>query len=332
MRVISASRRTDIPAFYTPWFMKRIDAGFCHSVNPFGGQVYRISLRPEDTIAIVFWTRNPKPLLPNLKLLRQKGFKFYFHFTVNGYSGLLESHNPPLKNVIPLFRQLADSIGPDLVHWRYDPILLSRKTPPDYHLEQFRVLAEQLAGATGRCYFSFVDFHGKTERNLAKVEEQEGIVFAHPSREERRGLVRQLREVAAALGITLFTCCDDDLVGDGVQKAHCIDLDMLRKLRPDLWLDLPGAPTRRDCGCVKCDDIGCYDTCLHGCTYCYGTNSRRAALRRMKGHDRNDTLLWRPAALQGVDLVQREFQPKSSTIEPKSNATQVRLDFGVGYD
>lgn len=325
MRVISASRRTDIPAFYTKWLLNRLRAGFCHWINPYGRQIYRVSLRPEDCLALVFWTRNPKVLLPHLSFLRTSGYHFYFHFTINGYPQAIESHNPPVQAAIATFRQLAETVSPQLVNWRYDPILLSEATPTDYHLAHFEALAKQLEGYTRRCYFSFVDFYGKTERNLRQVEKQYGLSIQRPQFEEQRRLAQQLRDIAASRGITLYSCCNNELVGDGIEQSHCIDLDIITQLRPELSVRLKAAPTRQDCGCVECDDIGAYDTCAFGCTYCYATNSRSAALRRKSEHDPEDTVLWRPPALRGIDLSDREQRSRMHRPRNLRGNTQLAL-------
>jgi hypothetical protein len=326
MRIISASRRTDIPAFYARWFLNRVRAGFCHWINPFGGQVYRVSLRPEDCLAVVFWTRNPKPLLRDLDFLRQEGYRFYFHFTINGYPKAVESHNPPVFDAIATFRRLAETISPELTLWRYDPILLSEATPESYHLERFDLLSGQLEGYTRRCYFSFVDFYGKTERNLQRVEREHGLTFRRPSLEEQRRLAHQLRDIAATRGITLYSCCGDGLVGEGIEKAHCVDMDIVSRLRPELNLHLKPVPTRQDCGCVESADIGAYDTCIFGCAYCYATNSRTAAMERLQQHKPEDTVLWRPKTLQDVDLASREQIPAQKTPVPaKPKIVQQKL-------
>lgn len=124
--VVSVSRRTDVPAFYARWFIGRVRQGFCEWVNPFGGQRKRLSLRPEDVVAFVFWTRNPAPLMRYLDELEASGYTFYFHFTINGYPRALEPFNPPLARSIDRFRALADRVGPDRVFWRYDPMVLGR--------------------------------------------------------------------------------------------------------------------------------------------------------------------------------------------------------------
>lgn len=326
MYVLSVSRRTDIPAFYTRWFMNRIQAGFCHWLNPYGGQVYRVSLRPEDCLAIAFWTRNPKPLLPHLRFLRQEGYHFYMHFTINGYPPEIEENNVPLDRAIEVFRRAADEVGPEFLFWRYDPLLLSERTPPDYHVKQFDHISRELEGYTHRCYFSFVDFYGKTRRNLDRVSRQHGLVFEEPEQEERRLMAQAIQEMAARRAITLYSCCDDSIVGEGIQKAHCIDLDVIHRLRPELRAHLPASPTREDCGCVKTTDIGSYDTCTFGCTYCYATYTRKAAVKRMGEHDPTDSILWRPASLHGVDLTERELLPKAQArIERDADSRQISL-------
>ncbi|MEW6405730.1 MAG: DUF1848 domain-containing protein [Chloroflexota bacterium] len=320
LRIISASRRTDIPAFYGKWFMNRIRDGFCHWINPFGGQVYRASLRPEDCLAIVFWTRSPKPLLPHLDFLHREGYRFYFHVTINGYPKEMESHSPPMKDAIAAFRRLSNIVSPDFALWRFDPILISEVTQPDYHVRQFDLLSKQLEGYTHRCYFSFVNFYGKTERNLRRVAKEYSLSSQRPSLVEQGALVCQLRDIAAARDITLYSCCADALTGEGIQRAHCIDRDIVAKLRPELDLHLKPSPTRRDCGCVEATDIGAFDTCIFGCAYCYATNSRQIAMGRLREHDPEDTILWRPASLQAVDLASVEQVTKHKELPPKCKA------------
>jgi hypothetical protein len=245
--------------------------------------------------------------MPHLDSLRREGHRFYFHITINGYPASYESHTPPVERAIATFRELSDAISPELTFWRYDPILLSEITPEAYHLQRFEFLCRQLAGYTRRCVFSFVDFYGKTERNLRRIQREQGLSFRRPPLEEQRMLAQQLRDIAASSGITLFSCCGDGLAGEGIEKGHCVDSELMAFLRPELRLELRAAPTRQDCGCVEATDIGAYDTCIYGCAYCYATNSRSAGLRRMRAHDPDDTVLWRPAALHGVDLKTMEL-------------------------
>ncbi|ERT09701.1 hypothetical protein M595_0328 [Lyngbya aestuarii BL J] len=315
MKIISASRRTDIPAFYSQWFLNRIEAEFCHRLNPVSKQVYRVSLRPEDCLAIVFWTRYPRQLMPYLDLLKNRGYCFYFHFTITGYQKAIENHNPPLKLAIQAFQELSQQLSSHQVQWRYDPIILSNITPESYHVKQFDYLSQQLEGYTQRCYFSFVDFYQKTERNLGKVARQNQIQFQHPTLEQQKQLVEKIRDIATSRGITLYSCCNDQLVGEGVEKAHCIDFDLLQKLQPDIHHRLKAAPTRQDCGCVESADIGVYETCTFGCQYCYATNKHETAVKRLQEHDPSDTVLWRPPELCGIDLTTREYRKKPKKAE-----------------
>ncbi|MBN1890404.1 MAG: DUF1848 domain-containing protein [Thermoflexales bacterium] len=303
MKVISASRRTDLPAFYTTWFMNRIRAGFCYWINPFSNQVYRVSLAPEDCLAIVFWTRNPAPLLPHLAELDEKGYQYYFLYTLLAYPRPLEAHTPGLEAAIRTFQTLSERVMPERVFWRYDPIILSSLTPVSFHLERFAYVAQRLAGYTRRCIYSFMDVYGKVQRNLARLSAQDGIEFHTPSVQERHALLREMVRIGQASDVNLYACCEEDYTQvEGIRKSHCVDLDVLRQVTSNPTLELEPRPTRPGCGCVESVDIGSYDTCCFGCAYCYATNSPEVAARRHAAHDPDDTILCRPPGLKGVDL------------------------------
>ncbi len=305
-RIISCSRRTDVPAFYAQWLINRLRAGYCHIINPFSSRVFEIPLKPEDCTALVFWTRNPAPLFPYLDEIDARGYSYYFHYTVLGYPRPIEAHNPPLEAAIATFQRLAARLSADRVRWRYDPIVFSSTTPPDYHRRQFERIASQLEGYTHHCTFSFTDFYAKTTRNLDAITQDTGITFEEPGLPDQQALTRDLAQIAAAHGMTLNTCCADALAVEGVQKGHCIDPDLVRALVPgvnrDLTAQLKPEPTRKECGCVASVDIGAYDTCLFGCAYCYATNSRSIALKKHAEHDPEDSVLWRPPAMARADL------------------------------
>ena len=294
MRVISASRRTDIAAFYSRWFLRRLDEGWCEWVNPYSGARQRVSLRPEDVIAIVFWTRNPAPLMPHLDRLGS-AYRFYFHFTINGYPRELESHSPPVEAAVRAFRRLSERVGPARVHWRYDPILMGGRMDEAWHLRQFDEIGRALEGAAARCYFSFATWYGKTKRNLTRIARRGGAPLADPAAETRARLVRGLAGIAAARGIALYSCSDESLAIAPVGRASCVDAEQIEQLVPGAGRSLAPAPSRSSCGCVASTDIGAYDTCLFGCEYCYATNSRQAALGRWRIHDPEAPALWAPA-------------------------------------
>ncbi len=315
MPVISASRRTDIPAFYSSWFMNRIRAGFCHWLNPYFQRVHRASLAPEDVIALVFWTRNPAPLLRHLPELDARGYRYIFQYTVVGYGRPLETHNPSLQSALRTFRTVAERIGPERVVWRYDPIVISSDTPPEYHVQQFEAIARALAGYTQRCKYSFVDLYSKTRRNLAQLTQTHGITFYELAPAERCLLLAQLADVAQTYGIALQSCCEADHEAiPAIQAGGCIDLNDLRAITGDSTLDLKPRPTRALCNCAESTDIGAYDMCLFGCTYCYATRARPAALERHAMHDPEDTILFRPDSWRGIDLDTRLKEQLASAV------------------
>jgi len=216
------------------------------------------------------------------------------HFTLNGYPSLFETNNKPLEQSIDTFRRASELLNPEYLFWRYDPIILSSITPFVYHVEQFELLCSQLQGFTSRCYTSFVDLYAKTRKNLHSLEASDGIRFEDPSTETKRRLLTDLNEIARSYGLTLYACCEDIPVTKTVLKASCIDLDVIRRLRPDMEVKLRKAPSRKNCACIKSIDIGVYQTCTHGCVYCYANSSLPAAKIRNESHDKRDSMLWRP--------------------------------------
>ncbi|MBW7884114.1 MAG: DUF1848 domain-containing protein, partial [Caldilineaceae bacterium] len=261
--IISASRRTDIPAFYAQWFMNRIDAGFCTVPNPFNPtQVAVLSLRPEDVDAIVFWTRNPRPLLPHLPELDPRGFRYYFQFTLMDNPRLLDPKTPPVDVSIKTFRELAERLGPERVIWRYDPIVLSEATDTVFHRARFAAIAAQLRGYTVRSVISMVDLYRKATRRLQALSAQ-GITVAQdagswPGFED---FIRALVGEAADNGIELTSCAEElDLAPHGVRPGQCVDGELIRRLF-GLDLKLKKDPGQRAaCGCVVSRDIGMYDS------------------------------------------------------------------------
>lgn len=303
--IISASRRTDVPGFHAKWFLNRVRAGWCHWLHPYNAQIRRVSLAPEDVTAFVFWTRRPHALLPHLGALRQSGYPMLFQFTINGYGPPLESHNPPVDSAIDAARQIAHELGPDAVLWRYDPILLTEDLTEDAHVRRFTALAAELRGVSRRCTFSFVDFYGKTQRNLRQLADDGGPIVGSPGAVQRARLAARLADVARAHGMEFLSCCDDSLVAGLVGKSRCVDpaaVAAVAGARPSA----KAAPTRKDCGCVRSVDIGTYDTCAFGCRYCYAVTRRETAIRRLKEADPRDSLIWRPPSLRGRNLENRE--------------------------
>lgn len=287
--IISASRRTDLPAFYATWFMHRVRAGFCLVPNPFNvHQVSSVSLRPEDVDAFVFWTRNPRPLLPALDELDARGYRYYFQFTILDNPRQLDPHTPPVAGAVATFRRLADRIGPERVIWRYDPIVLSSITDARFHQERYAWIAAQLRGYTTRSVISVVDDYRKAARRLQALATQ-GVVFPKQPPEMLPEFAEVMRTLVAAAqqnGMEIMSCAEEiDLTGYGVRPGKCIDDELLARIlgRP---LDLRKDPGQRTaCGCVASRDIGMYDSCLFGCQYCYATSSFTRAAANYAAHD-----------------------------------------------
>jgi hypothetical protein len=287
--IVSASRRTDIPAFYAAWFMQRVRAGFCTVPNPFNAnQISHISLRPEDVDAIVFWTRNPRPLLTALDELDARGYRYYFQYTILDNPRLLDPRTPPVTAAVETFRRLADRIGPARVIWRYDPIVLSSVTEASFHQERYAWIAEQLRGYTTRSVISIVDVYRKAARRLRALAAQ-GVTLPNQAPEtlpEFAALLRSLVATAAQHCMEIVSCAEEiDLTGYGIQPGKCIDDDLLARVF-GLQLDLRKDPGQRDaCGCVVSRDIGMYDSCPFGCQYCYATTSFARAAANHAAHD-----------------------------------------------
>ena len=263
--ILSASRRTDIPAFYAEWFFRRLREGSVCVRNPMNRhQVSRLSLSPEVVDCIVFWTKNPAPMLDRLEELRD--YMYYFQYTLNDYDRAIEPHVPDTESRINTFRDLSRRLGKERVIWRYDPILLTETLDPDFHVRTFRRLAEALEGYTEKAVISFVDIY--PARNKKALEE---LGLLRPSEETLRRLAGRLAETARRCGLEIATCAERmDLSDLGIGHNHCIDGALIQRLlgcpirvRPD--------GQRPDCGCVKCEEIGTYDTCRHGCVYCYAS-------------------------------------------------------------
>lgn len=284
--IISASRRTDIPAFYSRWFMNRIRAGYCEVPNPFNpAQVSRVSLQPEDVEVIAFWTRNAAPLLSHLQELDARGYRYYFLYTVLDYPQLLEPHKTELETRIETVQQLAVRIGPDRVIWRYDPIVLSTITSLGFHQEVFARIASNLEGTTTRCIISFVDLYRKLSKRLHWLEEH-GCTIREPYADEATKLAAFMAAAAQSYGITVTSCAEMfDLTASAVSPGSCIDGAYIAATF-GIAVSLVKDPSQRPaCRCAVSRDIGCYDTCVHGCRYCYATSSASQARARLAGHD-----------------------------------------------
>lgn len=300
-RIISASRSTDIPAFYLPWLFHRLDAGYVTWINPFNQMPQYVSL--EKARAYVFWSKNPRPLLDNIEKVEKKIKNFYIQFTLNDYEmECLEPVLPPLEERIDTFKGLSEKIGKGRVIWRFDPLVLGESLTVDVLLERIEKLAEALKESTNKLVFSFVDInkYKKTENKLKKIG-----TYREFSGKERNSMAQKLSAVIKPYGLTLATCAEsDDFQEYGIEKNKCIDDELLRAEFPhydesvdsidgkqrifpveqNKRAELKDPGQRKECGCILSKDIGGYNTCPHLCRYCYANRSDATVKKRYMAH------------------------------------------------
>jgi hypothetical protein len=284
MQVISASRRTDIPAFHGKWFMERVCSGRVGVVSPFARKVSEVSLLPEDVICFVFWTKNAAPLMPYLEELRHRGYCFTFLYSINNYPTDLEPRVPAIQDTLKTVQSLCAKFSGPVFRWRYDTIVLTESLNRKWHLRNFQSLCDLLAPYTRECIFSFCDYYRKTVRNMERLAPD----HIRPNEALCRDMAEEMASLASKRGITLASCAHDVLVSGAVAKARCIDPEVLgcladTPLRQQAVRGLKNSPTRKECGCVASKDIGAYDTCLHGCVYCYANTNPERAERNVVG-------------------------------------------------
>jgi hypothetical protein len=272
--IISASRRTDIPAFYSDWLINRINAGYCLVKNPFNpAQIRRVSLLPEDVTGIVLWTKNAAPLLPRIAVLDP--YQYYFQYSITPYHSDIESGLASKQDVIiPAFREIAARIGAERMIWRYDPILATQRYNFDYHVGAFTRLCELLTGSTSKCVISFAIAYKSVAKSLREVGNVELEIV------EKLRLAESLLSIAKAHGIVLCACCESPKLYEfGLQPIFCVDATMFGK-------SLPRDKNQRDgCNCAVSVDIGAYNSCMNGCRYCYANHNDVLVRANYAGHD-----------------------------------------------
>lgn len=278
--ILSASRRTDIPNYYADWFLNRIKAGFLYVRNPVNPrQVSEIRISPETVECIVFWTKNPEPMLSGLDELEE--YPYYFQFTLTGYEKDIEKNIPSKRDeIIPAFQRLSQKIGPERVIWRYDPILFNEKYTPEFHLRAFAQTARALRGYTRKCVISFVDRYAKNKKamdalGVYDLEEAELADFAG-----------RLSGIAKTNGMEMGSCAEKmDLESLGIKHNCCIDRELIESLTGCRIPAGKDKNQREACGCIGSVDIGAYHTCKNGCAYCYANYSLESVVRHCAKYD-----------------------------------------------
>lgn len=320
--IISASRSTDIPAFYAKWFFNRLERGYCVWYNPFNQRPSYVSFA--SCKAIVFWTKDPKPIIPYLHVLDERGIHYYFQVTLNDYKKEgLEPNVPPLSERIDIFRELSRTIGHEKVIWRFDPIIMTPSLTPTEILTRIGRIGEELKGYTDKLVFSFVDVkvYRKVQHNLIKQTElytQDNVTTAEVTSSQKQEIIKGLVKIRqswlnAGWNLAIATCAEDiDLNQYGIEHNRCIDGELMKRLfaadeefvyylnygqlpEKDLFGQfVPRKPKdaqamkdkgqRKLCGCMMSKDIGMYNTCRHFCLYCYANTSRECVLKNAEKH------------------------------------------------
>jgi hypothetical protein len=314
--IISASRSTDIPAFYADWFMERIRKGYLKWKNPFNGVPLYVSF--EQARLIVFWSKNPKPMLQHLDFLNERNINYYFQYTLNDYDNEgIEKGVPKVAERIDTFQKLAERIGKEKVIWRYDPLILTDTVGVDELLRKVEGIGNQLKGYTDKLVFSFADIrqYKKVQTNLDKSTTN----YREFDEAQMNEFCRGLAELNQSWNFQLGTCAEPIALEQyGILHNKCIDDDLIIRLFPNdkALMDLLGvkviAPdifnpdqhiektkNNRDtgqrvfCGCIVSKDIGEYNTCPHQCEYCYANTNPQAALsnyKRFRGNNNSESI------------------------------------------
>ena len=321
--IISASRSTDIPAFYAKWFFNRLAKGYCVWYNPFNRKPMYISFK--NTKVIVFWTKNPEQIMPYLPELDKRGIHYYFQVTLNDYINEgFEPNVPSVAKRVETFKRLSDMIGKERVIWRFDPLIITPQLTPRMLLTRIWHIGNQLKGYTEKLVFSFVDVkaYRKVQLNLVKETgcfTKENVETAEMTDSQRKEIVEGLVKCCNAWAeqgwkLQLATCAEDiDLDSYGIEHNRCIDGELMERLwskdqelvyylhtgklpEPSLFgsievpekrKNLKDKGQRKICGCMVSKDIGMYDTCRHFCVYCYANTSKEAVLRNKEKHNDN---------------------------------------------
>lgn len=263
--IISASRRTDIPAFFGEWFYNRLLAKEVIVRNPMNPKILtKIQLDPRNIDCIVFWTKNPKDFLQYLPKIDKLGYKYYFQFTLTSYDSLLEKNVAKKDTIINTFIELSNLIGKEKVVWRYDPILINDKYSIEYHAKWFEYIIDKLQNYTEKCVISFIDSYSFLKKSFIENNIQELDINLITN------IASILSEIAINKSIPLYTCTEKiNLDSIGIRHNKCIDDELINRITNSILLSKKDVSQREECGCIASRDIGTYNTCTHNCIYCY---------------------------------------------------------------
>lgn len=282
--ILNTGNRTDIPAYYSEWFYNRIKEGFVLARNPYyPSQVTKFSLDPEVVDVLVFCTKNPAPMLTRLSEIDH--FNQYWMVTITPYGQDVEPFVPSVEKVMESFKTLSRKVGIRAISWRYDPIFISESYSCQWHIETFARMVENLAGYTDNCIISFIDLYEKTKRNFPGVRAV--------SKAEQEQLVKAFVEIGERFGIRIKTCAENpELAKLGADVSGCLTEQVLeRALGCSMEVPKTAIGARAECACLLGNDIGMYNTCGHGCKYCYANYDMEIVRENMKRHNPKSPLL-----------------------------------------
>lgn len=284
--ILSVSRRTDIPAFYAEWFMERLRQKYVLVRNPFNiHSISRIPLTPENIDAVVFWTKNSKPIHKYLNEIDDLGYKYYFQYTITPYKKDMEENIQDKKEIIKSFQTLSEKLGSEKVILRYDPVILSDNYTIEYHKKAFSMLCQQISTYTKKIIISFLDDYKKISKNIKNLNVKE------ISDEEMYLIAENFAETADKYNLKIESCAEQiDLEKFGINHGKCIDDELIEKIT-GYKIKAGKDGQRLACGCIKCIDIGEYNTCLHKCLYCYANINKDTAFKNYKLHNKFSPLL-----------------------------------------
>ena len=281
--IINTGCRTDIPAFYSKWFMNRIKEGYVYVRNPYYmTQVTKLSLSPDVVDCLVFGTKNPEPMIKYLEELNK--YKQLWYITITPYGKDIEPNVPEKKKVIESFKKISESIGINSVNWRYDPIFIGMGFNVEKHINCFEKMAKDLKGYTKNCTISFLDLYEKVNRNAPKIKP--------PTREEQIELAKAFYKIGKDNGIIIHSCCEKTFLADyGMDCKGCMTKEIVEASIGER-LNAPKIKNvREDCNCLLGNDIGVYNSCNHLCIYCYANADRETVKKNVRMHNPNSPFL-----------------------------------------
>ena len=310
--ILNTGLRTDIPGFFSEWFYNRIDDGFVYVRNPYAkNQIYSYRLDPELIDCIIFCTKNPKPMFENLEKIDK--FNQYWHITITPYEKEIEPNVPPINDVLESFKYLSKKLGKENVTLRYDPIFINEKYTLEKHIESFEYIINSLSGYTTEAIISFIDLYEKTKRNFPKAREV--------TKDERLKIGKEFARIGNENNIRIKTCVEGtELDKFGIDSSGCMTKEVIERAI-NKNLNIPKQKARNgECYCLLNNDIGEYNTCAHGCLYCYANSNKKLVKRNLKLHDPKSPILI--GEIKEDDII-KEMNQKSLIINDSTRQTKL---------